>query len=402
MNSLLGQYFTKDIRLQSIVYSLVRNNGSFLEPCSGRGDLVNYFEQRGVNNICPIEYDNSVEPISKTKPVYMDFFDYSTDNKFDTIFGNPPFVRYRNIDKETIIKMERETGKVRCCNLFYYFIEKSFYHLNENGEIIFIIPREFLNSTRAQKLRELFYSSGTITDLYDFGEEKFFKGASPNIIIFRYEKDNLSHVTNYCEFKCLIEKLSFKNLVYTDKKNKNLKPLSHFFDVKVGLVTGCNEVFEKPSKFSIPTICSDYIDTKKKRDIIFLDRVGIEKIKLEDPVLAIYMLSHKDKLLSRKIKKFDETNWFCYGAVRNLDIMECSGKAIYVNAKTRRENPFFVEDLGYFDGSMLCLVPKTGDIDLEYWCNKLNNSREEFKLHNMYVNDKYIFSVRALSNFTVE
>ena len=78
--------------------------------------------------------------------------------------------------------------------------------------------------------------------------------------------------------------------------------------------------------------------------------------------------------------------------------MRQGGQALYVNAKTRKEKPFFIDDIGYFDGSILCLVPKHKDLDLIHWCDKLNSSKKEFKSQNMYVNNKYIFSVRALSD----
>ena len=39
----LGQYFTQNIRLQKIVYNLIKNNPNIiLEPSVGRGDLVSY------------------------------------------------------------------------------------------------------------------------------------------------------------------------------------------------------------------------------------------------------------------------------------------------------------------------------------------------------------------------
>ena len=399
-NANLGQYFTKDIRLQSIVFSLVRNLGSFLEPSSGEGHLVSYFEQRGIKNITSIEYDETIQSMAITQPLYLDFFDYHISNKFDTIFGNPPFVRFRNIDETTKSKLNIDTN-LSSCNLFYYFIEKSFYHLNSSGEMIFIVPRELLNSTRAQTLRKLLFDYGTITDIYDFGEAKFFEDAAPNIIIFRYEKDNLSHTTNCYSLKSVIENLIYNNLVYDLDSYDNQSSLSNFFDVKVGLVTGCNEVYERDSKFSIPTICSDYRQTKLKRNIVFVDEYSIEEIRERDEELFQHLIRNKEQLISRRIKKFNESNWFCYGAVRNIDVMRKSGKALYVNSKTRKENPFFVEDLGYFDGSILCLVPKNEELDLIYWCNKLNTCKKEFKAQNMYVNNKYIFSVRALSDFKV-
>jgi adenine-specific DNA-methyltransferase len=393
---ILGQYFTDNYLLKNIVVSLCRNNGMFLEPSAGAGHLVSALESYSNCNITAIELDSSVKYIANTKPTYMDFFDLSVANKFDTVFGNPPFVKFRNINKNTIDKIN-SGSKLVSCNLFYYFIWKSFFHLNEGGEIVFIVPREFLNSSRAGVLRELLYRYGTITDIYDFGETNFFRNAAPNVIIFRYEKDNLTHKTNYFNFSVVQEQFINSNFVFSSIDFNGHVSLGDFFDVKVGLVTGCNKIFERSSKFSIPTICSDYKRTGIKKDIIFLDKFSLDEVKSNDPDLFDYMISNKEELISRKIKKFDESNWYCYGAVRNLECMEGFGKVIYVNSKTRDQKPFFVDDIGYFDGSMLCLIPKI-ELDLKEWCNILNNSKDEFERQNMYTNNKYSFTVGSLLN----
>lgn len=398
-NTNLGQYFTEEAILQSIIASLCKNNGRFLEPSAGAGHLIKAVEHLPKKDLVAIEFDSTIPYIVADSPLYMDFFDFSTTEKFDTIFGNPPFVKFRNISKKVLPKLNNDTN-LSSCNLFYYFIEKSYYHLNPGGEIVFVIPREFLNSVRASRLRKLLFDNGTITDLYDFGETKLFKKVAPAVIVFRYEKDNHTHITNYHNSTILSEQLISGNFIYCDANYKKYTSLSKYFNIKVGLVTGCNKIFERSSKFSIPTICSDYNKTHKKKDIIFLDEVSLKDVENSDPELLEYMYKHKKVLKNRKIKQFDDTNWYCYGAVRNLDLMRKTGKAIYVNSKTRDDKPFFVDDINYFDGSMLCLFPKE-ELDLDKWCDLLNNSKKEFKLQNMYVNNKYIFTVSSLSNFKI-
>lgn len=410
---MLGQYFTENTDLQKQVYSLRKNSGTVLEPSSGRGHLVKFFEGKGVTNITTVEIDGTLGTISHTKPLNMDFFDYSLDNCYDSIVGNPPFVKQNEMLRETKLKAEKNS-LLKNCNLFYYFVEKSFYHLNKNGEIIFIIPREFLNSTRASVLRKLLYKNGTITDIIDYEEGRFFKGAAPNIIIIRYEKDNHSHVTNYIKNnKCVVKNESLYNdaFLYTvEKPLLYTLRLGNVFDVKVGLVTGLNSVFERDSKFSIPTICSDYKKTKKKRNFIFVDEVSMSQVKIKDPELYKYLLENKSKLLSRNIKKFTDVDWMHYGAVRNLSFMRKRDRCIYVNTKTRDKNPFFVDDVGYFDGSVLGLFMKNqldflamslARLDLTGWCDILNNKVEDFREQGMYVNNRFLLTVKSLSDFQV-
>ncbi len=399
----IGRYFTEDVRLQDKVKSLCFNEGSALEPSAGAGHLVRACEDN-FSFIKAIDLVPSPEPICSTNIEKLDFFDLSLDYKFNTVFGNPPFLKHRKLPKEIVEKME-EGSILKNCNIFYNFIEKSFYHLNDGGEIIFIIPREFLNSTRARPLRELLYNNGTITHLVDYEEQKFFKDASPSIIIMRYEKGNLSHKTLYDRGEAYYEfneTLNFGAYLFTENEVSTYKTLGTFFDVKVGLVTGLNKIYEKDSELSIPTICSDYFKTKQKRNFIFADEYDINEIRDIDFSLYFYLICHKNTLMSRKIKKFNESNWWHYGAVRNLNQMRENGQCIYVNAKTRVQQPFFVDECCYYDGSVLALYPKLGNEDLNKWCRKLNSSEEAFKEQGLYVNNKYSFTVKTLQDFLIK
>lgn len=396
----IGQYFTENLRLQQKVFDLCLNSGNTLEPSAGVGHLVSLLEGK-YKDILALELDTSLKNfICKTEIVFGDFFDLSTDNKFDTIFGNPPYLKYRELPQETIIKLDNFC--VTNCNIFYYFIEKCFYHLNYGGEIIFIIPREFLNSTRAGKLRQLLYNNGTITHLIDYEEQKLFKNAAPSIIILRYEKDNFSHTTQY-EINNVVS--SKKEVLHNDSylfldKLSFTNTLSEYFDIKVGLVTGLNSIYEYDSLYSIPMICSDFYKAGIKRYFVFVDNIPLEEIKQNDFLLYEHLLNNKDVLINRGIKKFNESNWYFYGAVRNLDLMEQQGKCIYVNAKTRNQTPFYIADRCYYDGAVLALYPKKL-CDLHYWCDYLNNSVEAFKMQGLYVNNKYSFTVKTLSDFII-
>jgi adenine-specific DNA-methyltransferase len=393
----IGQYFTKHTALQDKVASLCQNKGAALEPSAGEGDLVAKLED--THEVTAIELDNTLDKHCKTDIIYQDFFDFITTTKFNTIFGNPPYLKLRELPKDLILKMEQDSI-LSSCNIFYYFIEKCYHLLATHGEIIFIVPREFFNSTRAVPLRKLLFNNGTITDVIDYGEAKLFKDAAPSIVIFRYEKNNYSHITNYV-YEDVQEK-RYENLIngsyVFSKKPLSNEYLSHIFDIRVGLVTGLNSVFEKDTKLSIDIICSDYIKTKKKRRFIFVDGYSLEEIQKLDPELYEYLLKHKEVLISRRIKKFNETNWYYYGAVRNLQFMQQQGQCIYVNAKTRVDEPFFIADIDYFDGSVLALYPRY-DLDLIYWVNKLNSSRDLFQEQGLYVNNRFLFTVKTLNDF---
>lgn len=400
----LAQYFTDSKLLQSIILSLCSNKTKCLEPSAGLGHLVKYFEDNGVCDITSIELDETLTCSSKTKPLIMDFFDYPLENKFDTIFGNPPFIQYKYIMDET--KEKIKDSKLKFCNLFCYFIEKAYYHLENHGELVFVIPKEFFNSTRAAWLRNLLFTNGTITDVYDFSGSVFFKDAAPEFIIFRYKKGDLSHITNFFDYSSRKELWHNGSILMLNRGNKKKQVLGEIFDIKVGLVTGANDIFNNypnESKFLVPTICSNYRVGGPKNNVIFLEDVDdIESLKELDNDLYNYMVEHKETLLKRRLKKFDETNWYKYGAVRNRKLMEGLGKMIFVNQKTRIDEPFFIDDVSYFDGSILGLFPLEEDMDLDLWCNKLNYMKDSFSEQGLMAGNRYIFTAKTLSDFIIE
>jgi len=401
--SQLAQYFTDSGLLQSIILSLCSNRTKCLEPSAGAGHLVKYFEDNGVSNITSVELDETLVSNAETIPLNMDFFDYPLENKFDTVFGNPPFIQYKYIMDDT--KEKIKDSKLKFCNLFCYFIEKAYYHLEKHGELVFIAPKEFLNSTRAAWLRNLLFTNGTITDVYDFSGSIFFKDAAPEFIIFRYKKGDRSHVTNFFDYSSRKELWHNGSILMLNRGNKKKQILGEVFDIKVGLVTGANEVFnnyQNKSKFLMPTICSNYRSVGLKNNVIFLEDISdIELLKELDSDLYNYMIKYKKILLKRRLKKFDDTNWYKYGAIRNRKLMEGSGKMIFVNQKTRVDEPFFVEDVSYFDGSILGLFPLEADTDLDLWCNKLNYMKDSFNEQGLMAGNRYIFTAKTLSDFII-
>jgi adenine-specific DNA-methyltransferase len=88
-------------------------------------------------------------------------------------------------------------------------------------------------------------------------------------------------------------------------------------------------------------------------------------------------------LIKRKIKKFNENNWYQWGAPRNISIMQRDiGKpCIYIYNLTRKNNIAFVGKVEYFGGNLLMMVP-TKECDLHKIVDYLNG--ELFKSNFMF------------------
>lgn len=359
----LGQVFTPQYIVAEML-QLRRNEGTVLEPSSGEGAFV-----KNIPNCIGIEIDAEH---CNGHSINIDFFDYSVENKFDTIIGNPPYVRYQDILPETKNKLRSNLFDQRT-NLYLFFIEKCINHLTENGELIFITPRDFLKATSSIKLNNFIYNNGTITDIIDLGDKKIFNGATPNCIIWRFEKDNFSRKTNIIkEFVC-----SNGQLLFTD--NDYPVYFKDIFSVKVGAVSGNDKIFENEEFANAEFVCSSTYKTGKTRKMIFNEKNA-------------YLEKYKDVLLKRGIRNFDETNWWQWG--RNHCISD--DKRIYVNCKTRNKKPFFTHECKNYDGSVLAIFSKNQKADEKILCEKLN--AVNWNELGFVCDGRYIFSQKSLEN----
>ena len=360
----LGQVFTPDYIVSNML-SLRKNKGNILEPSCGDGAFFN-----DIPGCIGIEYDEKVAPKGA---LVMDFFDYSIDNKFDTIIGNPPYVAFKKIEKETKTKLDMTLFDERS-NLYLFFIYKCIQHLKDSGELIFIVPRDFLKATSSIKLNQYIYDNGTITDFIDLGDKKIFKDACPNCVIFRFEKNNFDRITNKNKIFTVVD-----GQIFFVDKNYSVK-FSDLFFVKVGAVSGADKYFinEKGNK---DFVCSTTCKTGKTRKMFY---------NIDDAELR----KHKDVLIKRRIKHFTEDDWYMWGRKYH----ESDDNRIYVNSKTRNSNPFFFHECKAYDGSILAIFPKfkTTIEQCKELAEQLN--RVDWNELGFVCDGRFLFSQKALEN----
>lgn len=368
----LGQVFTpQNIVLDML--TLVKNNGRFLEPSCGDGAFFKNLPQNKVG----IELDSSV--IEDSYILNIDFFSYPLSEKFDTIIGNPPYVRYSDINYNTKILLSSFSAMFdERSNLYLFFIYKSILHLKVGGELIFITPRDFLKSTSSVKLNEFIFKEGSITDFIDLGDKKIFDTAQPNCAIWRFEKGNFTRSTNCLrEFSCVNGQILFT-------KHHYFIPFNELFFVKVGAVSGADSIFASEEFGNMEFVNSTTCKSGKTKKMIYGEYGKTCK----------YLHSFKEQLLKRKIRKFSETNWWEWGR----DYHKSNLPRIYVNTKTRNKKPFFLHECKAYDGSILAIFPKF-NIDLimlQHLCDRLNDI--DWEELGFVCDGRFLFSQRSLEN----
>lgn len=328
--SKLGQVFTPP-EVVAHMLAMRRNRGAVLEPSAGGGAFMNALEPGAIG----IEIDRTM--IRDKRILAGDFFSYPLSNRFDTIIGNPPYVRYQDIGQATKGLLPMEWFDRRS-NLYLFFIAKCMAHLNKGGELIFITPRDFLKSTNAKKLNEELYAQGAITHFTELGDAPIFGGYTPNCAIWRWEKGRKSRRIKGGKLFCCQD-----GQIWFGSSPASGERLGDYAEVKVGAVSGADSIFASRRHANVEMVCSATRSTGELRKMIYNKRCK-------------YLEPYKNVLLRRRVRHFDESNWWEWGRGYHRQ----QGERVYVNCKTRNANPFFPSESEAYDGSMLALFPKNG------------------------------------------
>jgi len=355
-----GQYFTKDTTLQQKVYEFIKNKPRvILEPSCGAGHLVANYTNKKTRFDC-YELDENINFIIKKEEIHFgDFLVQNIKKKYKTIIGNPPYVK---------------TSKG---NLYIDFIDRCVDLLKNEGELVFIIPSDFLKLTCATKTINKMIDNGNFTHIYHPHDEHLFDNATVDVIIFRYIKTKNSNNKILYNDKEMFINVSNGIITFSSKDTTDSIKISDLFNVYVGMVTGKEKIYKNKELGNFKML-----NGKDKLD----NYIFIKEYPTTDEKINKYLEEHKESLISRKIRKFNEDNWFEWGAPRNITKMEDNlGKeCIYMKNLTRNTEVAFKGEVNYFGGGLLMLLPKEEGIDLDEIVEYLNI--DEFKNNYTYAN----------------
>jgi adenine-specific DNA-methyltransferase len=233
-------------------------------------------------------------------------------------------------------------------------------------------------------------TNGTFTHIYHPHNEKLFDNANIDIIIFRYNKNN--YIDKKVLYNNKLHNIINSNglITFSNKENTNNIMFKDYFDIYVGLVNGKEEIYKNSELGNIKVL-----NGENKID----KYIYIEKYPCDDEKINKYLLDNKKKLLERKIKKFNENNWFEWGAPRNITTINKNiGKdCIYIYNLTRKKNISFIGNVEYFGGSLIMLLPKK-ECNLNNIITYLNS--DIFK-ENFIFSGRFKIGHRQISNFFI-
>ncbi len=212
-----------------------------------------------------------------------DFFAYciahlSEKRLFDSIIGNPPFIRYQNFPEEHRVpafNLMRRVGLKpnRLTNTWVPFIVASSLLLNPNGYLAMVVPAELLQVNYAAELRLFLSNYFQKITLVTF-RKLVFEGIQQEVVLLLAERtngvaegittielddaDDLITLVNVRKLETSdVKPLDHNKEKWTQyflsadeidllrkvRKNDDLKVSGDFIDVDVGIVTGQNSFF---------------------------------------------------------------------------------------------------------------------------------------------------------------
>lgn len=260
-----------------------------LEPSCGDGIFLKEIRDSGYQyrsvtavEIDPVEAEKTRKiPISNSNVITSDFHEFclKTNQRFDLVIGNPPYIRYQFFDRkqqkaaeDIFIKAYLRYSKLT--NAWVSFVIGSSLLLKEKGKIGFVLPAELLQVSFAQQLREFLAHFYNKINIISF-KRLVFPEIQQEVILLLCEKNGSdSHLIEHLELKDAQEldkldvttlrspkkKIDFKSNKWTfyflDQKeidfiehfqeSRIIPKLGKFAKVEVGITTGSNPFFTVP------------------------------------------------------------------------------------------------------------------------------------------------------------
>lgn len=113
---------------------------------------------------------------------------------FDAIVGNPPYVKFQDMDDttRTFLMQQFKTTTHGTYNLYFAFFELGLQLLSTEGQLGYITPNNYFTSLSGETLRSFFQGNQSIFRIVDFGSTKVFNVQTYTAVTFLNTQHNES------------------------------------------------------------------------------------------------------------------------------------------------------------------------------------------------------------------
>lgn len=373
----------------------------------------------------------------------MLFPDIINNGGFDAIIGNPPYVKFQDLNKELRGKLYADwlTLKTGNYNLYFAFFELGVALMKVDGILGYITPNNYFTSLSGVHLREYLLSNRLIEKIIDFNHLKVFEAQTYTCITFlkNGENDFFSYERiDDCKIFDSLKDLRYSKVYFKELNNKKWRLLRDFdqgnikkienirkklgkiVDIRVGIATCKDSIYfingstlendyyyklyqEKkyPIEEGITQPIAKISDFKTQVDldnnnrrIIFpyrknngkVEIIKESELKTYYPCCYEYFLKAKEELATRDKGKGKYPEWYAYARTQGLNFF--GGKLL---TPTFSSEPRFLlernENALFCNGYAIYLINETNlfaDIEQQLNLNIL------MKILNSHVMNYYI------------
>ena len=298
------------------------------------------------------------------------------NTKFDIVIGNPPYVKFQDLDNDLRKKLNTDwkTLNTGNFNLYFAFFELGINIMKKDGILAYITPNNYFTSLAAVPLRDYLESNKLIDKILDFNHLKLFEAQTYTCITFlKWSTKNYFDYERIDHYETLnkLEKVKFSKMFFKDLNNKkwrllkqedqiNIKrietvgeKLGNVVDIRVGIATCKDSVYfidgsteengfyfkdyngekykiEKEATKPIAKI-SDFkvqneLDNNSRR-IIFpyqknngkVEIIKEEQFKKLYPYCYKYLIMAKAELETRDKGNIEYPTWYAYARTQGLN-----------------------------------------------------------------------------------
>lgn len=343
-DKLRGGYYTPSKIAKFICdWAIQKENIHVLEPSCGDGVFIEASINR-IKEICPnLDYENYVTGIELIEEeakksgryganiINGDFFEYYANyiknrKKYDVIVGNPPFIRYQNVDersREIAFSFMKEIGlsPTKLTNMWLPFLILSSLSLEKDGRLGMVIPAELFQVDYAGETRQFLSTYFEKITIITF-RTLVFDTIQQEVVLLLCEMQSKDKGIQVIELNGIddllntgittIEKSEIKELDHTKEKwvkyylsndeiklmrelqrKSEIKKTTDLFEINVGLVSGENNFFlmnkDTVDKFSLGKVTKKVIGRSEQLKGVIVNDSDFDELVEKKKRVFIFM-----------------------------------------------------------------------------------------------------------------